>query len=189
MSQFRLLEEIIKKLESSSIPYMLTGSIVSSLQGVPRSTHDIDVIISISEKDIEKIISNFSKEDFYYNEETIKNAVRKKSQFNLINQDYGDKIDFWLLTESGFDKSRFSRRQKIKFMDFNIVVSTPEDTILEKLYWSKLSGGSKKHYLDALRVYELQQEILDMVYLEKWSREIGIKSLFLDIKKEASKNG
>ena len=64
MSQFRLLEEIIKKLESSSIPYMLTGSIVSSLQGVPRSTHDIDVIISISEKDIEKIISNFSKEDF-----------------------------------------------------------------------------------------------------------------------------
>ena len=70
MSQFRLLEEIIKKLESSSIPYMLTGSIVSSLQGIPRSTHDIDVMISISEKDIEKIISNFSKEDFYYNEET-----------------------------------------------------------------------------------------------------------------------
>ena len=123
MSQFRLLEEIIKKLESSSIPYMLTGSIVSSLQGVPRSTHDIDVIISISEKDIEKIISNFSKEDFYYNEETIKNAVRKKSQFNLINQDYGDKIDFWLLTESGFDKSRFSRRQKIKFMELRMEIS------------------------------------------------------------------
>jgi len=74
-------------------------------------------------------------------------------------------------------------------MDFNIVVSTPEDTILEKLYWSKLSGGSKKHYLDALRVYELQQEILDMQYMEKWSREIGVRPLFLNIKEEASKNG
>ncbi len=189
MSQFRLLEEIIKKLESSSIPYMLTGSIVSSLQGVPRSTHDIDLIISISEKDIEKIASNFSKKDFYYNEETIKDAVHKKSQFNLIDQKHGDKIDFWLLTDSEFDRSRFTRRQKIKFMDFNIVVSTPEDTILEKLYWSKLSGGSKKHYLDALRVYELQQEILDMQYMEKWSSEIGVRPLFLNIKEEASKNG
>lgn len=189
MSQFRLLEEIIKELENTSIPYMLTGSIVSSLQGVPRSTHDIDLIISISEKDIEKIISNFSKEDFYYNEETIRDAVHKKSQFNLISQKYGDKIDFWLLTESEFDRSRFSRRQKIKFMDFNIVVSTPEDTILEKLFWSKLSGGSRKHYLDALRVYELQKEILDVEYLKKWSGKIDVESLLLDIKKEASKNG
>ena len=64
MSPFRLLEEVISKLEISEIPYMLTGSIVSSLQGVPRSTHDIDFVISISEKDIEKIINNFSKEDF-----------------------------------------------------------------------------------------------------------------------------
>ncbi len=189
MSQFRLLEEIIKKLESSNIPYMLTGSIVSSLQGVPRSTHDIDVIISISEKDIENIASSFSKEDFYYNEETIKDAVNKKSQFNLISQKHGDKIDFWLLTDSEFDRSRFSRRQKTRFMDFNIIVSTPEDTILEKLFWSKLSGGSKKHYLDALRVYELQQEILDMEYLEKWSMKIGVGSLLLDIKNEVSKDG
>ncbi len=189
MSQFRLLEKVIKKLESSSIPYMLTGSIVSSLQGVPRSTHDIDVIISISEKDIEKITSSFSKEDFYYNEETIRDAVHNKSQFNLINQKYGDKIDFWLLTDSEFDRSRFSRRQKIRFIDFYITVSSPEDTILEKLYWSKLSGGSKKHYLDALRVYELQQEILDMEYLEKWSVKIGVGSLFLDMRKEVSKNG
>lgn len=167
---------------------MLTGSIVSSLQGVPRSTHDIDFVISISEKDIEKIINNFSKEDFYYNKETIKEAVNKRSQFNLISQKYGDKIDFWLLMDTDFDRSRFSRRQRIRIMDFDTYVSAPEDTILEKLYWSKLSGGSKKHYLDALRVYELQMEILDMDYLEEWARKIDVSPLLSSIKNDIEKN-
>ncbi len=31
MSQFKLLEEIVKKLTEKNIPYMLTGSLVSSL--------------------------------------------------------------------------------------------------------------------------------------------------------------
>lgn len=188
MSPFRLLEEVISKLEISEIPYMLTGSIVSSLQGVPRSTHDIDFVISISEKDIEKIINNFSKEDFYYNKETIIDAVNKRSQFNLISQKFGDKIDFWLLMDTDFDRSRFSRKQRIRIMDFDTNVSAPEDTILEKLYWSKLSGGSKKHYLDALSVYELQMEILDIDYLEEWARKLEISSLLNSIKNDIQKN-
>lgn len=36
-----------KKLTEKNIPYMLTGSLVSSLQGIPRSTHDMDIIVSI----------------------------------------------------------------------------------------------------------------------------------------------
>jgi len=188
MSQFRLLEEVVKKLKLSNIPYMLTGSIVSSLQGVPRSTHDIDIIISISEEDIEKIISNFPEKDFYFKKETIKDAVSKKSQFNIISQRFGDKIDFWLLTDSEFDRIRFSRRQKIEFMGFDIIVSSPEDTILEKLYWSKISGGSKKHYLDALKVYEIQQETLDMNYMVKWSRKISVSRIFRNMKNEADLN-
>ena len=34
MSQFRLLEKVVKILSERNIPYMLTGSIVSSLQGI-----------------------------------------------------------------------------------------------------------------------------------------------------------
>ena len=82
MSLFRLVEGVITKLEGNNIPYMLTGSIVSSLQGVPRSTHDIDIIISKSKKDIEKITSSFPKKDFHINEEAIKDAARNKGILN-----------------------------------------------------------------------------------------------------------
>ena len=47
MSQQELLKKIIRALDQAEIPYMLTGSIVSSLQGEPRSTHDIDILIAM----------------------------------------------------------------------------------------------------------------------------------------------
>ncbi len=42
MSQQELLINAVRALENAHIDYMLTGSVVSSLQGEPRSTHDID---------------------------------------------------------------------------------------------------------------------------------------------------
>ena len=184
MSQFRLLEEIITKLNGNNIQYMLTGSIVSSLQGVPRSTHNIDIIVPISKNDLTKFTRGFPKEEFYYRRKTIEQAIDNKTQFNLISTEFGDMIDFWLLTDSEFDKSRFSRRLDIKFLDLNIFVSSPEDTILEKLLWSKLSGGSKKHFLDALKVYELQLDLMDMQYLEEWAEKLNIKHLLIKVKEE-----
>ncbi|MHB1336546.1 MAG: hypothetical protein ACYCXQ_11420 [Candidatus Humimicrobiaceae bacterium] len=42
-------------LNKNNIEYMLTGSFVSSLQGEPRLTHDIDLIINISQNEANKI--------------------------------------------------------------------------------------------------------------------------------------
>jgi len=177
MSQQKLLKEVIDILNKNKIPYMLTGSIVSSLQGEPRLTHDIDIIIMIVEKDINKISSAFPGEHYYLSESTIKQAIRDKGQFNIISIKEGDKIDFWILTDKPFDKSRFSRRQKENFLGFEIIVSSPEDTILEKLYWSKLSGGSEKQFTDALRVFEIQYEKLDIGYLKYWADRLKIAVL------------
>ncbi len=47
MSQQELLIKLLESLEQAGIDYMLTGSVVSSLQGEPRSTHDIDIVVTI----------------------------------------------------------------------------------------------------------------------------------------------
>lgn len=185
MSQFGLLEKATKILTEKSIPYMLTGSIVSSLQGIPRSTHDIDIVVSINEKDIYKITEAFPKNYYNINEKSIEAAIINKGQFNVIDINQGDKIDFWILADHEYDKSRFSRRQKVKFLDFKIYVSAPEDTIIQKLYWSKKSGGSKKQFDDALNVYEVQYNNLDVEYMVFWTEKLGIGSLFEKIKSEA----
>jgi hypothetical protein len=64
-------------------------------------------------------------------------------------------------------------------------ISTPEDTILMKLRWANLSGGSEKQFRDALRVYEIQYQNLDLNYKEAWLKTLHVKELWDRIKQEA----
>jgi hypothetical protein len=188
MSQQELLKRVIQVLEQAGIQYMITGSIVSSLQGEPRSTHDIDMIITIQKSQISALFSAFPPPRFYLDRNAILEAVHNQSMFNLIDTESGDKVDFWILTKKPFDQSRFSRKISENFMGFTMQVSSPEDTILAKLRWAKLSGGSEKQLTDALRVYEVQCESLDTDYLERWVENLNIQSLWEQLIKKAQEN-
>ena len=60
-----------------------------------------------------------------------------------------------------------------------------KDTILAKLRWAKLSGGSEKQFTDALRVYEVQYGKLDIDYLNHWVKKLGIELLWKRLENEA----
>lgn len=62
-------------------------------------------------------------------------------------------------------------------MGFSIQVSSPEDTILAKLKWAQLPGGSEKQFADALRVYEVQHGKLDLDYLVDWAETLNVGSV------------
>jgi hypothetical protein len=154
MSQQELLRLAVKSLERTGIDYMVTGSIVSSLQGEPRSTHDIDFVVAVDQSHVAAILSSFPPPRFYVDEQAARQAVRSQGMFNLIDTESGDKVDFWLLTDDPFDRSRFTRRCEQEVFGIRLKLTTPEDTILQKLKWAKLSGGSEKAFVDALRVFE-----------------------------------
>lgn len=185
MSQQKLLKKVIQTLEEIGIEYMLTGSIASSLQGEPRSTHDIDIIIIIKRSDVNKLVESFPTPDFYLDRDSIFDAIERQDMFNLIDVREGDKVDFWILTNEPYDRSRFSRKYAEEFAGISIQVSSPEDTILAKLRWAKLSGGSEKQFTDALRVYEVQFEKLDKDYLKYWVKELEIELLWERLENEA----
>ena len=164
---------------------MITGSVASSLQGQPRSTHDIDMVIAVQRSKAHDLAEAFPSLDFYLDEHSILDAIGRQSMFNLIDLETGDKVDFWILTDEAFDRSRFSRKVTEKFMGTEIQVSSPEDTILAKLRWAKLCGGSEKQFVDALRVYEVQYGKLDVDYLEHWVKQLNIQSLWKRLMDEA----
>lgn len=185
MSLQKLLTDVVAALERSSCPYMLSGSFASSMQGEPRLTHDIDLVVALTESGIENLVSSFRPPHYHLDVESVRSAVRTRTMFNLLELTEGDKVDFWLLTDEPFDISRFSRRRQVKTLNMNLFVSSPEDTILAKLRWAKLSGGSEKQYLDALRVYEVQGEHLDPNYMNEWARRIEVEPLLARIMREA----
>ena len=54
-----------------------------------------------------------------------------------------------------------------------------------KLSWAKLSGGSEKQFVDALRIYEVQYGSLDQDYLTQWARRLSVSSLWARLEEQA----
>jgi hypothetical protein len=188
MSQQELLRKVVGVLEASKTPYMVTGSFVSSVQGEPRSSHDIDLIVSLGDEGVEALLIEFPPPAYYLDSASIaaaRSSGEKFRQFNLLDVEQGDKVDFWLLSDDPYDQARFARRYVDELDGIHAAISRPEDTILMKLVWSNLSGGSSKQLGDALRVYEVQHSRLDLNYLQNWAKDLQVESLLGELKSQA----
>jgi len=89
MLEQELLIQVVQTLEKSEIPYMLTGSYVSSLQGYPRSTHDIDIVVLIDQSKIPGLKGAFADPDFYLDEQSMSEAIQQGGMFNLVESSVG----------------------------------------------------------------------------------------------------
>lgn len=174
MSQQELLIRVVDVLQRLGIAYFVTGSWTSSMQGEPRSTHDLDLVVALEPELVQPLMEAFPAPEFYLAEPAVRDAIRSQSMFNLLENSEGDKVDFWMITDSPWDQSRLRRRRSEWLAGKIIYFSAPEDTILGKLRWSQLCGGSEKQFGDALRVYEVQQGALDEVYLHHWGAQLGL---------------
>ena len=110
MTPTELLEYVVQVLDQNHIEYMITGSVASSLQGEPRATHDLDVVVEVRPQDARALLESFPRPHFYLDAVAIEEAIATGGMFNAINLAEGDKIDFWMLTGDEFDQSRFGRR-------------------------------------------------------------------------------
>ncbi|OHB48830.1 MAG: hypothetical protein A2099_00050 [Planctomycetes bacterium GWF2_39_10] len=80
MSQQELLKKVTQTLDDSGIQYMVTVSVASSLQGEPRSTHDIDLVVAIERSDAKKLVKAFPSPDFYLDEGSIVDAINRQGK-------------------------------------------------------------------------------------------------------------
>ena len=133
MSQQDLLTEVTLALQQQGIEFLLTGSHASSLQGEARSTHDIDLLVRLTLDDVDSLSKIFPPDRFYLSKSAMQEAIRAGRMFNVLETTTGERIDFWVLTDTAFDQSRFARRQTIQLPGLSLDVSSPEDTNLMKL--------------------------------------------------------
>jgi hypothetical protein len=189
MSQQELLRRVVGVLDRHGIDYMVTGSVASGLQGEARATHDIDLVVALRPADVPALVGAFPPPDYYLSEQSIQDALQGevtfRSTFNLLALNEGDKVDFWILSGEAFDQSRFARKRGEEVMGMKLKVSSPEDTILAKLRWARIAGGSEKQFTDALRVYEVQNALLDQAYLDHWAQQLDVEGLLSDLRNAA----
>jgi len=64
-SQRVTITEVVHLLDETGTPYMLTGSVASSLHGEPRATLDIDIVVDPTESSIARLVTQLETRDYY----------------------------------------------------------------------------------------------------------------------------
>lgn len=173
MNQVEVLSYFLKALNSLRIPYMITGAYAVSYYGMPRATHDLDVVIEIAAKDIEKICRKLKK-TCEIDEKMIENAVQYRTHFSVIYSKGDLRADLWILKNKPIENVKFERRQKISLFSVSTFMISPEDIILTKLDWYKRSKNTK-HLDDAVGIIKVQDKKLDTIYIKNVIDKLEIK--------------
>lgn len=172
VGELDVLKVVSERLEAARVAFMLTGSYAMAYYATPRMTRDLDLVVSLDEDDIERIVALFSP-DFYVDADDVRSAVRSQRLFNLMHFASGIKVDFIVRKGSEYRQVEFARRQPIEMNGVRTWITSREDLILSKLVWSRDSNSE----LQRRDVRALLDESVDQVYVQHWAARLGITNL------------
>ncbi len=168
------------------IPYYVGGSVASSLQGEMRYTEDLDLVVNIQPTQVQQLITAIAPE-FYISSVAVEEAISgKTSSFNVIHLETTEKADIFVMGNDEFARSQMLRRRLYNpSNEQSFYICSPEDTVLQKLLWFRLtSNQSQKQWRDILGVLKLQKQ-LDNSYLNQWAETLKLTDLLAQARQEA----
>jgi hypothetical protein len=174
------LRPVAQALQSLGVRFYVGGSVASSFHGAVRSTMDVDLVCELAEADVPLLLRRLG-DDYYASEPAIRDAIRRKSCFNLIHLPTSFKVDVFVSRQRPFDLQTISRAQMgtlglDAFLD--VPIATAEDIIIIKLEWYRLGGeASERQWNDVSRLMALLGDAADREYLLQASRSVGVHDL------------
>jgi hypothetical protein len=177
LDPLQVTQRILDALTALEIPYLVGGSVASSLYGEPRYTQDTDLEVWPVLSQLEELLV-VTESDFYASKEAALEALRRRSSFKLIHFESQYKIDLFVSQNRPFDLCRAQRRRIPDGFPANFWVSSPDDMVLIKLEWYR-SGRqlSDRQWRDVLAILATQRSRLDFDYLRHWALELQIGDL------------
>lgn len=183
---------VTETLERLGVPYLVGGSLASSLHGTPRATQDVDLVAELRLQHVPALVAAL-EETFYVNHEMIRDAIRRRSSFNVIHLETMFKVDVFILKDDLASRQEMERRQVYRVLDNpprDLVIASAEDIILQKLYWYQLGAGvSDRQWNDVLGVMKTQGGQLDMPYLTRTAALLNVEDLFQQACRDAGLAG
>jgi hypothetical protein len=185
----QFLIAIIEVLNKSGIDYLLGGAVGVWAWGEPRSTQDIDLVISLSAEESTNLSQELEKIEIYLPPEIILENLyetRADMPLNAIHGTSGFKAEmFPVRVGDDLGNSAFSRRRQVDFGSAVglVYVQSPEDLIIYKLIFFSISQQTK-HIRDIGSMLKVSGKDLDFEYIERWVKEKGLQRVWEEIKKQ-----
>lgn len=179
---------LLRAFEELDIDYQIGGSLASSFHGVPRSSLDIDLLTSLSPKQVEPLVDRL-EESYYVDMGRAQAAAERGASFSAIHLASMTKIDVFVARSDRF-RLESLRRSVSEIFDEEVgavFVTSAEDIVLHKLLWFRKGGESyTQQWMDVVGVLKLRGSALDRDYLEKWAKELSVSDLLERADSEAS---
>ena len=172
-NELDIVRDVSARLEAAGIDYMLTGSMAMNYYAQPRMTRDIDIVVALCPADVDRIVRLFTP-DYYVSRDAVADSVSRQSLFNLIHQESVIKVDCIVRKNQEYRLLEFGRRQRIQIERFQTWIVSKEDLIISKLSWARDSRSE----LQLRDVRNLVATGCDRVYIEHWTRALGLASLW-----------
>lgn len=168
----------------NNVPYMVTGSFASSIHGIPRSTNDLDVVIAPTREQLRALVETFARLGYYARWEDAENALQRRDQFNVVDLPHSWKVDLIVKKQREFSDLEFARRKPIEIGDLRFVIARPEDVLIAKLEWMKISP-SERQMQDAAGIVTVQKDQLDLPYVERWVDRLHLQEQWYAVRAAA----
>lgn len=166
-------------IDSVGGEYFIGGSVASSLQGEPRATNDIDIVVSMPGSRVRAFAETLGS-DFEVDQQMLRQALASGGCANIFFLPMVTKVDIFGLGSAPYDEIEFARRRRVRVRSAGdeIFIKSPEDTILRKLLWYREGGEvSEKQWRDVVEVLRVSGPTLDPAYLGEWASRIGVAAL------------
>jgi hypothetical protein len=168
--------------------YFVGGSIASSLQGEPRATNDVDIVLEMSLGRIREFAEALGT-DFEVDTDALKRALLNASTCNIFFLPVLTKVDLFGVGTTPYDEVEFSRRRPVVVREPNVelVLKSPEDTVLRKLWWFRQGGEvSDRQWRDVVQVMRFGAPNMEPMYMDRWANTLGVSDLLRLAREQSS---
>jgi hypothetical protein len=168
-----VLDDAAAKFDALGIRYVVVRSCASMIYGEVRFTRDVDILADVQSSNVVPLLAAFPAPDHYLSQIAIEEALRRRSQFNIIYNLWGVKVDVMIPDKASRELNQLDRgisitRQSGKAIRF----AAPEHVIIKKLEYFQI-GGSEKHLRDIAGMLKLSQHPIDREYVGQWAEKVG----------------
>jgi hypothetical protein len=180
------LKLMLEALDAAGIEYLIGGAIAEWAWGEPRATQDLDLVVNIPIKSVNRLSKELEKRDMLIPAEIILDNIledRADIPINAIHMYSGLKADLYPVREGDdLRKSAFQRREQVDYGPpiGKVYIHSPEDLILYKLMYFGLSQQSK-HSRDIAAILKSKKDDLDFRYIDQWVNRLGLSSIWQEM--------
>jgi len=188
MTQIDVLLRVASVLDEMQVPYVVVGSVASSIHGFSRATADVDVVADLRPENVTPLYDAL-KDEYYVDDQAMRRALSLRRMFNLIHLDTMFKVDIYVPKDDEFSRQQFNRARREALLPGEAggaYIAAPEDTVLAKLQWHRRGGEvSERQLTDVLGVLKVQRERLDLEYMREWAGRLEVSDLLERLLEEA----